>query len=295
QRMAKRARRRRTLRDASVALAVAVGIALGGFAWWKIATAPPPARPAPRPQPTAAARAADGAPREDAAAHDSAARAAPHPSQAAPPVAAAPADRGTAPLPQPTAAGTPAAGATTVSVLVRPYAQRALLDGVEIASGAQQVRFTLAPGHAHRIQIEHACCAPFVREFAADERLPPTLELRVPLQPRPARLRVEAAPQSRVFVDGAFVGTAGESQRSPIQVSLPGTGASPYEADSEVRIEQPGRRPHVTTARFRAGADVTVVAPLTEPARPEPVVADPDDAAPATTRNAGGSAPERTP
>jgi serine/threonine-protein kinase len=175
-------------------------------------------------------------------------------------------------------------------VLVRPYAQRALLDGVEVASGVQQVRFTLAPGRPHRVQIEHPCCAPFVREFGADERLPPTLELRVPLQPRPARLRVEAGPQARVFVDGVFVGTAAESQRSPIPVALPGRGPSPYEAESEVRIEQPGRRDHVTTARFRAGADLTVVAPLTEPSRPEA-----PEAAPASGRDGAGPAAERTP
>jgi serine/threonine-protein kinase len=188
---------------------------------------------------------------------------------------------------------TSAATATIVSVLVRPYAQRALLDGVEVASGVQQVRFTLEPGRPHRIQIEHACCMPFVREFSG-ERLPPSIELRVPLQPRPARLRVEAAPQARVFVDDVFVGTAGESQRSPIAVSLPGTGPSPYEAESEVRIELAGRRPHLTTARFRAGADLTVVAPLTETARPDPA----DAADPPTAGIPDGNSPanaERTP
>ena len=71
-----------------------------------------------------------------------------------------------------------------MAVLVRPYAQRALLDGVEVASGAQRVVFTLAPGRAHRVEIEHACCEPFVREclqqidvalFGVNRPLPPLL------------------------------------------------------------------------------------------------------------------------
>jgi serine/threonine-protein kinase len=272
-RMAKRARLRRTLRAASVAVAVVAGVGLGGFAWWKVAS-----RPAPPP----AASTAQGAPevRDPGGASPAPGHAAgsgAEPRSPRPPPDAAPRDdapRGlagrdsAAPAPASASAREPAtAGATSVLVLVRPYAQRALLDGVEVASGVQQVTFSLTPGQPHRIQIEHACCAPFVREFGADEQLPPSLELRVPLQPRPARLRVEAGPQARVFVDGVFVGTASDSQRTPLPISLPGTGPSPYEAEAEVRIEQPGRRPHVTTARFRAGADLTVVAPLTEPPR----------------------------
>ena len=56
---------------------------------------------------------------------------------------------------------------TPLSVYVRPYAQRALLDGVEVARGEGRVVFRLAPGVPHRIQIEHACCFSFVKDFAA--------------------------------------------------------------------------------------------------------------------------------
>jgi serine/threonine-protein kinase len=297
QRMAKRARLRRALRGASVAVAVVLGAALGGVAWWNIANRPRP-EPPERGGPPHAGLVSPEAPHDGADARGGAAP--PDPAPASSPTATPTATSGrdaaarTSPAtPAPDGAAS-AAGATIVSVLVRPYAQRALLDGVEVASGVQQVRFTLSPGRPHRIQIEHACCMPFVREFGGEERLPPSIELRVPLQPRPARLRVESAPQARVFVDDVFVGTAGESQRSPIAVSLPGSGPSPYEAESEVRIELAGRRPHLTTARFRAGADLTVVAPLTEAARPDP--SDAGDTPTAGVRD--GNAPanvERTP
>jgi serine/threonine-protein kinase len=297
ERMAKRARFRRTLRAASVALAVLAGAALGGAAWWRIANRPaPPPAPVAQVEPAPEVRAHDAPPARDVAVEDAPPASLPSPRPTAADTAPAGAGRGPAPASTPTASPSPgnpgAPGATTVAVLVRPYAQRALLDGVEVASGVQQVNFTLEPGRPHRIQIEHACCAPFVREFSATEKLPPTLELRVPLQPRPARLRVEALPQARVLVDGVFVGTAGESQRNPLEIPLPGTGPSPYEAQSEVRIEQAGRRPHVTTARFRAGADLTVVAPTADSARPD---ADAADASAGGSRDAGVSANERTP
>ena len=57
------------------------------------------------------------------------------------------------------------------------------------ALGARTKVFTLSPGRPHRVQIEHACCEPFVRDFPATAALPAASELRVPLTPRPARLR----------------------------------------------------------------------------------------------------------
>jgi serine/threonine-protein kinase len=147
-----------------------------------------------------------------------------------------------------------------VAFLVRPYAQRATVDGVEVASGMQRVVVSLAPGKAHRLEIFHSCCTPFVREFAADEVIPQPLEIKVPLQPRPALLRVQADPAAQIFVDGKLVGTAGESQRAPIPVPVPPDGENPYEGDAEIRIEAPGRPTFATTARIRAGADLTVAA-----------------------------------
>jgi serine/threonine-protein kinase len=144
---------------------------------------------------------------------------------------------------------------------VRPYAQRALLDDVVVARDQQVVTVELASGRAHRLRIEHACCAPFVRDFPSDAGLPPALEIKVPLQPLPARVRVEASPAAEVFVAGRRVGTAGDSQRSAIAVPVPAGGESPYEAEAEIRIEAEGRPPHVTWTRLRAGAELTVVAP----------------------------------
>jgi hypothetical protein len=145
-------------------------------------------------------------------------------------------------------------------VYVRPYAQRALLDGVEIARGEQRVTFRLTRGVPHRIQVEHACCFPFVRDFAAGEVVPQPLELKVPLRARPARLRVDADPATRIYIDGKLAGSAGESQRAPLEIAVPSTGDTPYEATEELRLELDGRPPIRTTLRLRAGAEVTFAA-----------------------------------
>jgi len=146
-----------------------------------------------------------------------------------------------------------------VAVQVSPYAQRALLDGVEVARGEARVVFSLAPGSSHRIQLEHACCFPWTRDFAAGEAVPPELKAR--LQPRPARLRVEGEPSARVYVNDALAGTAGDSQRAPLEVTVPATGASPYEAQAELRVEIDGRPPLRAPLKLRAGADLTFAVP----------------------------------
>jgi serine/threonine-protein kinase len=162
-----------------------------------------------------------------------------------------------------------------VTAFVRPYAQRALLDGVEVARGEQRVRFTLTAGAPHRIQIEHACCFPFVRDFAAGEALPGPLELKVPLVPRPARLRVDADAETRLFVDGRLAGTADSSQRDGIDVAVPATGPTPYEGEVELRLERDGFIPVRTTVRLRAGAEVTFAAPPPQPVSIVAPTADP--------------------
>jgi serine/threonine-protein kinase len=171
---------------------------------------------------------------------------APHPTHRAPPPA-------------------PSAGkgaVATLSIHVRPYAQRALLDNVEVAAGVQVVRFTVTPDHPHLIQIEHPCCFPYVKPVTADEaeRLG---ELRVPLEPRPARLRVEGPAATRVLIDGKLLGTAGESQRSPIEVALP-RGESPYEGSVLVELVPPGAPPRAVSIKLKAGADVVVAVPQEE-------------------------------
>jgi eukaryotic-like serine/threonine-protein kinase len=174
---------------------------------------------------------------------------------AAPP--AAPAEVAQAPAPTP---ATPAARVETLASLavhVRPYAQRALLDGVEVASGAQLVRFSLAPGRGHVIQIEHACCVPFVRTITAEEAQRAG-ELRVPLEPRPARLRVDGDPATRVFVEGQLIGTAGDSQRAPLAAAIPAGGETPYEAQARVALERPGQPRREVRVTLRAGAETIV-------------------------------------
>jgi serine/threonine-protein kinase len=183
-----------------------------------------------------------------------------------PPPVAAPARE--PPVPSPLHAGAP----TQVTAVVRPYAQRALLDGVEIAHGEQRVVFALAPGRPHRIEIEHACCVPFVREFGASEAVPQPFELKVPLTPRPARLRIEAEPEARAFVEDRLLGTAEESQRAAFEIPVAATGATPYEAQVELRLERDGAIPVRTTLKLRAGTELTFAAP---PPQPLPLIEPP--------------------
>jgi len=145
---------------------------------------------------------------------------------------------------------------------VRPYAQRALLDSAEVAAGAQVVRFQLSPGRTHQIQIEHPCCFPFVKEVTAEEasRIG---ELRVPLEPRPARLRVEGPAATQIVVDGKLLGTAGDSRRSPLDVRLP-RGESPYEAAVRVELLPPGGPARSMSIQLKAGGEVVVAAPVEE-------------------------------
>jgi eukaryotic-like serine/threonine-protein kinase len=223
--------------------------------------------PVPSPPPSAGAPAPTAAPPAPAPATSqphsaplpAPAAASPHPAArppAAPPAAAEPAA-------QPSAAPPGRAAPqelARLSVYVRPYAQRALLDGIEVARGQQEVTFELKPG-AHVIQLEHACCSPWIRQITAEEAARQG-ELRVPLEPRPARLRVEGDPSTRVLVDGKPLGTAGDSQRAPFAVPLPVD--SPYEAAARIGLEQPDGTAREVQVRLRAGGEVTVAAPEPE-------------------------------
>jgi serine/threonine-protein kinase len=173
-----------------------------------------------------------------------------------------------APQPRPTAFGgaaTPGATGPPVDLLVRvrPYAQRALLDGVEVPSGDQLVRFALSLGRPHTVRIEHACCLPFQREITTEEATAQG-ELRVSLEPRPARLRVEGDPTTRIVLDGLLVGTAGDSQRSPLPVAIPAGGETPYEASGRIVLEPTSGQPRTVVVKLRAGVDLVVAAPAEE-------------------------------
>jgi serine/threonine-protein kinase len=102
-----------------------------------------------------------------------------------------------------------------------------------------------------------------VREITAEEALR-IGELRVPLAPRPARLRVEGDPATRVYVDGRFVGTAGDSQRAPFPVPVPSGAESPYEAPARIGLEVAGLPPRDVQVKLRAGGEVVVAAPAAE-------------------------------
>jgi eukaryotic-like serine/threonine-protein kinase len=267
--LGRRARSRRLVaRAAALAAAGALAATLGwaGASAWKarrarpaptersndakLSSAPPPAsvpRPASPPAEREPGHAASSSARGSTSAPARGTVGAPSPSPG----------KGEGPSRRVAAAGAPA----VVRVRVRPYAQRALLDGVEIAHGEQSVAFTLAPGVSHRIEIDHACCFPFVRDFPADDPVPQPLDLPVPLKPRPARLRVEGDPAARVLVDGRLLGTAGASQRSPLEIPIPTSGESPYEAPAELELQLEGRPPVRATLRLRAGADLTFAAP----------------------------------
>jgi serine/threonine-protein kinase len=151
----------------------------------------------------------------------------------------------------------------TLAVHVRPYAQRALLDGIEVARDEQVVRYEIAPGRPHVIQIEHACCTTFVRQITADEAARAG-ELRVPLLPRPARLRVDGNPVTRVSVGGQLLGTAGDSQRAPLAVPIPAGGDTPYEGPVRVQLEVPGQPTREVRVTLRAGAEIIVPGPGAE-------------------------------
>jgi len=266
-----RRRRLRRLALAAGGLAVAAAVLAGGLAAWRSRPVPAPphgtaVRPSPtgeparaepqdRPVPTGPLASAPGEPPEAGAppAHGPVTPARRPPR--APDAAAAPG----APAPPGTAPG----AAATLLVHVRPYAQRALLDGTEVASGAQAVRFTLAAGATHTIRLEHPCCSPYVRSLTADEAAG-LGELRVPLDPRPARLRVEGDPATRIWVAGALVGTAGASQRAPLEVAIPPGGDSAYEAQVRITLEPPGQPPRGVPVKLRAGAEHTIAVPTAE-------------------------------
>lgn len=148
-------------------------------------------------------------------------------------------------------------------VHVRPYAQRALLDGVELPAGDQVVRFRISSGRVHTIRIEHACCDSFQREISAEEAALQG-ELRVSLEPKPARLRVEGAPSTRILVDGLLVGTAGDSQRATLAIPIPAGGETPYEANGRILLEPPSGPSRTVVVKLRAGAELVVASPTLE-------------------------------
>jgi eukaryotic-like serine/threonine-protein kinase len=125
------------------------------------------------------------------------------------------------------------------------------------------VRFVLSPDRKHEIRIEHSCCAPWVKQITAAEAAR-SGELRVPLEPRMAHLRVDGAPTTRVYVDGRLAGTAGDSQRAPLALPVPAGGDNPYEATAQITLEPAAGLSRTVPVRLRAGGEATVAAPEPE-------------------------------
>ncbi|MGC3998920.1 MAG: protein kinase [Anaeromyxobacter sp.] len=252
-RLARRRRLRRVLGWGGAAALALAGLAAAGLALWPHLRQGPV--PAPRPPSAQAGSGARPSSRPG------------QPTRPPPQVVTPPAQAGSAqprPAPGTGPARKPATPAVTpLAVHVRPYAQRALLDGVEVARGQQVIRFELTPG-PHTIQLEHSCCSPFVRQVTPEDAAQQGGEWRVPLEPRPARLRVEGDPATRVYVDGKLAGTAGDSQRGGLQVPVPAGAENPYEATARIGLEPPGAPARELQVRLRAGADVTVAAPDAE-------------------------------
>jgi serine/threonine-protein kinase len=148
---------------------------------------------------------------------------------------------------------------------VRPYAERALLDGVEVARGQQRLDLELEPGIAHVLRVEHVCCTPFTTTIPAPRPGQKIAPLKVPLEARPALLRVEGEPEAVVFLDGNPLGKAGDSASAPFAIPVPSSGERPYEAEGDLRLERKGAQPYTTRIRLRAGKEVTVAAPNLEP------------------------------
>jgi serine/threonine-protein kinase len=81
---------------------------------------------------------------------------------------------------------------------------------------------------------------------------------------------VESEPSALVYVNGRLLGTAGASQRAPLEIPLPTTGESPYEATASLRLEFEDRPPVRARLRLRAGTDLTFAAQPAEPPYAEP-------------------------
>jgi serine/threonine-protein kinase len=77
-------------------------------------------------------------------------------------------------------------------------------------------------------------------------------------------VRVEGDPATRVYVDGRFVGTAGDSQRAPFAVPVPAGAESPYEASAHIGLQAAGLPARDVQVKLRAGGEVVVAAPAAE-------------------------------
>jgi serine/threonine-protein kinase len=271
--LSRRRRLRRLGQGAGLAAGLAVLLLLGWLALRRGGATPgAPVVDAPPPGSPSGLTPAPNAPGHDPAAPDQP-TVEPQGAASDPSAAGQPGGPGGAPAPAPrqppssAAPGVPpsapAGPPVQLLVHVRPYAQRALLDGVEVATAAQQVSFAVPGAGRHTLQLEHPCCLVYTRELDAAEAAG-LGELRIPLEPRPARLRVEGDPATRILVAGELVGTAGDSQRNPIAVPVPAGGDNPYEAAVRIELDPPGARPRVVTVKLRAGGELTLAAPAAE-------------------------------
>ena len=90
-------------------------------------------------------------------------------------------------------------------------------------------------------------------------------ELKVPLTPRAASLRIAGDPATRVYVGGKLLGTAGGVPEGALPGSRPARRAEPLRGrESSSCSRRPAGAPPSATVRVRAGQEISVPAILTE-------------------------------
>jgi serine/threonine-protein kinase len=152
----------------------------------------------------------------------------------------------------------------TVRVVPRPYAD-ITIDNVKVKKDALEHVAEL-PAGPHTILLEHAHCVPETVkvDIPAGGQAP---DVRVRLRPQPARLKVDAASDVGVLVDGKLMGTAGMSQQNPFMIAMPQdtSGQFAYHTDVKVTLTKPGFHDAEVSQRLDAGETATVARAL----RPE--------------------------
>ena len=149
------------------------------------------------------------------------------------------------------------------TVHVRPYAQRALLDGVEVAARratggllAHAGRRTASASSTPAASRTIARSTPPRRSGSASSRSP-WCRARRPCASAGSR------PPASTWTEGSWV-RPGDSQREPFRIRMPSDGPNPYEGEVGLRLEAPGGRAASATVRVRAGQEISVPAVLTE-------------------------------
>jgi len=133
---------------------------------------------------------------------------------------------------------------------VRPYAARALLDGVEVARRRRVVfrmgRAPVGSGSSAYVRAFERTVNPY------GPRIWP--ELKVPLDPPRRSCGSPANPATSVWLADCSARRASRSAT----IIMPGDGDNPYEGVLDLRLEPPGRPAVNAPVRVRAGQEIVV-------------------------------------